>query len=100
MFNKKNRYCSQGINNSISIRLQLLLWEKIDNLKEKTTLDYLQIFRLKKENNSLIIEHEQEVPQYKATYNLNCSGILIDEDLKIYVIDDGSYSTMILADEY
>ena len=59
MFNKKNRYCSQGINNSISIRLQLLLWEKIDNLKEKTTLDYLQIFRLKKENNYLIIEHEQ-----------------------------------------
>lgn len=65
-----------------------------------TLTDYLQIFRLKKKEGKVIIEHEQEVPPYKEQYNLQQSHVSIEHDIKIYVIDSIDYSTMILAEEY
>ncbi|WP_242984833.1 DUF960 family protein [Clostridium beijerinckii] len=64
-------------------------------------MDYLQIFNISQINKSRIeITHEQEIPEYKAIYEIDGQEIILENDAKIYVIDDGEYSTMILAEEY
>ncbi|MDZ5001431.1 hypothetical protein GNF79_20735, partial [Clostridium perfringens] len=35
MFNKNNRYVTRGVNEEVDIRLQLIMWSIIDNLKDK-----------------------------------------------------------------
>lgn len=100
MFKQENRYVSKQANEIIPVEIQILMWNMIDGLKSKIELDYLQIFRLKKKEDRVIIEHEQEVPQYKEQYELQENNISIDDDMKIYVIDSIDYSTMILAEEY
>ena len=99
MFNGK-KYVSRQANEIVPIEIQILMWSMIDELKYKMELDYLQIFRLKKKENGVIIEHEQEVPPYKEQYELQQSHVSIEHDIKIYVIDSIDYSTMILAEEY
>lgn len=78
MFKQENRYVSRQVNEAVSIQLQILMWSMIDSLKGKKQLDYLQIFRLKVKGDRVLIEH----------------------DMKIYVIDSVDYSTMIFAEEY
>ena len=47
MFDNKNRYITRRINENLDIRLQILLWNLIDSLKEKNQgLDYLQVFNI------------------------------------------------------
>lgn len=100
MFKQQNRYISRQANEIVPAEIQILMWNMIDELKSKIELDYLQIFRLKKKEDMVIVEHEQEVPQYKKQYELNESHISIEHDIKIYVIDSIDYSTIILASEY
>ncbi len=99
MFNGK-KYVSRQVNEIVPMEITILMWNMIDELKSKMDLDYLQIFRLKKKEGKVIIEHEQEVPPYKEQYNLQQSHVSIEHDIKIYVIDSIDYSTMILAEEY
>ena len=69
MFDSKNRYITSGIENSVPLYLIMILWELIDREKQNTKLDYLQIFRLSKENGKQRIVHEQEQPKpFKKTY--------------------------------
>lgn len=100
--NKNNRYITRGVNEEVDIRLQLLMWSIIDNLNEKGNIevDYLQVFRLKKEGAFIEIEHYQEVPEYKKVYTLGLEDIQLDKNIKIYVIDSVEYATMLLAEEY
>ena len=101
MFNKENRYVSRCANSAIDIRLQLIMWNLIDELKMKGEVDYLQIFRISKEDDKkIIIEHEQEVHKYKKKYSIELLDIEITGVIKVYVIDSVDYSTMILAEEY
>lgn len=101
--NKNNRYITRGVNSTLSIQLQLLLWNLIDTLEqeESTELDYLQVFNLKRitdnEKYNLIITHSQEVPKYEKKYMFYVDNPI---NVKIYVIDDGEYTTMLLAEEY
>ena len=45
MFIKNNRYITRGINKKLDLRLQLILWNMIDSLKEEVKeIDYLQVF--------------------------------------------------------
>lgn len=99
---KNNRYITRGINVEVDIRLQLLMWSMIDNLNEKGNIevDYLQVFRLKKEGAFIVIEHFQEVPEYKKVYTLELEDIQLDKNFKVYVIDSVEYATMLLAEEY
>lgn len=99
---KNNRYITRGINEEVDIRLQLLMWSMIDNLNEKgnVELDYLQVFKLRKEGAFIVIEHYQEVPEYKKVYTLELEDIELNRNLKIYVIDSVEYATMLLAEEY
>lgn len=102
MFKRNNRYVTSEVNEEIDIRLQLMMWSMIDNLKDKGNIevDYLQIFRLSKEGNKIIINQSQEVPEYSCKYKIEIEDIQINNETKVYVIDSGEYSTMLFPYEY
>ena len=102
MFKKDNRYVTRGVNEEVDIRLQLIMWSMIDKLKdeESVELDYLQVFKLRKEGNKIVINQSQEVPEYSCTYEIELEDIQIDDEIKVYVIDSGEYSTMLFPSEY
>jgi hypothetical protein len=100
MFNGK-RYVTAGINSTIDPKIQMTIWNLIESLKPTLSLDYLQIFELSRIQRSGItiqkLVHTQEIPQYRKEY------ILTDvepSDEKIFVIDDQTHITMLLAQEY
>ncbi len=95
MFNN-SRYATRGINSDIPLALQLILWKMIDEM-EVAQKDYLQVFTLSSENGEQKIIHEQEQPDYRKEYVFSGDCQI---DAKIFVIDDGDHSTMLLADEY
>ena len=97
-----NRYITKGVQQEVPLELQLFMWNCIDTLKEQgQELDYLQVFELTKERADDVffqrIEHRQEVPKYSMTYRLFPKEMV---NARIFVIDDGSHSTMMLAKDY
>ena len=102
MFKKDNRYVTRGVNDEVDIRLQLIMWSMIDKLKdeESVEVDYLQVFKIRKEENKIVISQSQEVPEYSYTYEIELEDIQIDDEIKLYVIDSGEYSTMLFPSEY
>jgi len=102
MFDKA-RYLTSGVREKIPLILQMLLWNCIDRkIDKKLPLDYLQIFKLEalKDENGEIkqkIIHSQEQPEITDTYLMESNDPVT---MKIYAIDDGNHSTMLLADEY
>ena len=102
MFKKNNRYVTRGINEEVDIRLQLAMWSMIDKLKDEGTieLDYLQVFKIRKEGNKIIINQSQEVPEYSSTCEIEIEGVQVDDEIKVYLIDSGDYSTMLFPYEY
>ena len=60
MFKKDNRYVTRGVNEEVDIRLQLIMWSMIDKLNDEgnVELDYLQVFKLRKEGNKIVINGE------------------------------------------
>lgn len=106
MFNG-DRYITKGVQDKVSIDLQLVLWSMIEELERKgVELDYLQVFHLSGEvrnNQSIqIIEHSQEIPKYETKLELIADNPI---QAKIFVISDEDensreYSTMLLAEEY
>ena len=103
MFKKDNRYVTRGVNEEVDIRLQLIMWSMIDKLKEEgnVELDYLQVFRIRKEGKKIVINQSQEVPEYSCTYEMELEDIQIYNEIKVYVIDSGEeFSTMLFPGEY
>ncbi|EDS81691.1 hypothetical protein ABE450_002743 [Clostridium perfringens] len=101
MFKKESRYITRGANEKLDLRLQLILWSMIDKLNEEgKELDYLQVFKVRKCKEGIVIEHSQEVPEYKEKYVIALDDIEINESIKVFFIDDYKYSTMMLAREY
>ena len=96
MFKKDNRYVTKGVNDEVDIRLQLIMWSMIDKLKNEgnVEVDYLQIFKIRKEGNNIVINQSQEVPE------IEIEDIQIEGEIKVYVIDSGEYSTMLFPSEY
>lgn len=72
MLKKYNRYVSRGINEELDIRLQIVMWAKIDKLDDKGDIDlyYLQIFKIRKEENKIVINQSREVHEYSCTYEM------------------------------
>ncbi len=93
---QNKRFITKGVNSYVSPLLQLFMWQLIDNMPPPK--DYLQIFKLTNKNGQQKIIHIQEEPKYKREYLLK-TGTPIFEG-KIYVIDDETHSTMLLAEEY
>ena len=89
------RYLTCGVDSTIPLELQLFMWECVEKLPEQR--DYLQVFNLQPSGNMQSISHSSEEPEYHMEY-------LIPSDTpitaKVYIIDDGDHSTMLLAEEY
>jgi hypothetical protein len=100
--NRIERYISSGVQDEIPAALVSFMWSKIDSMRENR--DYLQVFSFISEDGRQLIIHTQEgseefdAADYKAEYRLFGYSEPIND--KIYVIDDGEHSTMILAEEY
>ena len=94
---ENQRYITRGVSDRVSLPLQFFMWQCIEELD--VPKDYLQVFELSAENGKQKIKHIQEEPEYKREYLLK----LTDTPFyigKIFVIDDGEHSTMLLASEY
>ena len=92
----KDRYLTIGVHNTIPFLLQIYLWEMINRLPVEK--DRVQIFVLKQDGAAKqVITHIQERPEYEHTYTISLNNPVSS---RVYVIDDGDYSTMLLADEY
>lgn len=103
MFNKNSRYVTRGINKEIDIRLQIIMWSMIDKLKDEVNveLDYLQVFKLRKEGNKIVINQSQEVPEYSSRYEIEVEEAEVDGEIKVFIIDNGvEGSTMLFPWEY
>ena len=102
MFKIDNRYISTKVNEEVDIRIQMIIWSMIDKLKCEgdVELDYLQIFKIRKEGKKIVINQSQEVPEYSCTYEIELEDTQIDDEIKVYVIDSGEYSTMLFPSEY
>ena len=94
MFNS-NRYITKGVQENISLELQFFMWDCIDNLSEPK--DYLQVFNLNVVGALQHIPQTSEEPEYKMEYLIPSEKPITE---KVYVIDDGDHSTMLLAEEY
>lgn len=99
MFDNK-RYLTKGIDSTVPILTQIKIWQAIDEM-EVSKKDHLQVFHLRKINTKLGIRqkiiHRQEEPKYQRTFLIDVDKAV---ETKIFVIDDGANSTMLLADEY
>ena len=93
---KNPRYITRGVSENVSLLLQLFMWECIEELD--VPKDYLQVFECSLSGTKQKIEHSQGEPFYKREYLLSTdTPVFIG---KIFVIDDGDHSTMLLAEEY
>ena len=101
-FNSDTRYITRGISEQIPLEIQLFMWQQIDTLIRTTdTLDYLQVFEIRTKDSYVEIEHRQEVPDYKKIHKIKKTEAYASLDgTKIFVIDDITHSTMLLAIEY
>lgn len=93
---KNNRYITRGVQARIPHDTKRLLWYLIDVL-DIPTVDSFQIFTLNVENGKQNILHKQEQPEYSMELRVEVSEPVTE---KVYVIDDGDHSTMLLAEEY
>lgn len=93
---KNPRYCTGGINETVPILTQIILWDLIDSM-EVAEKDYLQVFRLTTDGTTQHITHSQEQPPYERTLKFRTDNPIT---AKIFVIDDETHTTMLLAEEY
>ena len=93
---ENERFITRGVEENLNPLLVMVLWELIDSMTIQQ--DYLQVFELSEEKGKQKIEHSQEEPEYKCEYLLNAgTSIFIG---RVFVIDDETHSTMLLASEY
>ena len=89
------RYLTRGIEASVPIRLQTLLWNLIDLLPPER--DYLQVFSLSPFGSMQQVIHTSEEPEYKKVFLFPSDAPVT---AKVYVIDDSDHCTMLWAEEY
>lgn len=97
-------YITRSIVEEINKDIQNYIWKLIENrVYDEEELDYLQVFDLYIENiNGTKVQkivHKQEKPNYiKANYTDEISEPV--HGMTIWVIDDGSHTTMMLPKDY
>ena len=90
------KYITRGVQGEIPDALMLLMWQMIAAMRTAQK-DYLQVFILTKTPTGQHIVHEQEQPTYRYELDVPCDDAV---DAKVFVIDDFTHSTMLLAEEY
>ncbi len=93
---QNQHFLTAGVHTRIPLLLQLTMWLMTDEMNEA---DYLQIFELQKTPEGTLIVHKQEVPPYEHALLLRNFNML-EHNEKVYIIDDETHSTMLLAEEY
>lgn len=94
------RYVTKGVMAKIPAYLQNVMWYMIETM-EVQDKDYLQVFNLSwtwengQPKQQLI--HSQEHPPYHKEYTFSANHPVL---AKMFVIDDGTHSTMLLVEEY
>ena len=71
------------------------MWELISQMP--VDKDYLQVFYFSVYNGKQKIKHTQEIPEYSKEYVFHTDMPITE---KVFVIDDKTHSTMLLANEY
>ncbi|MDQ0902774.1 DUF960 family protein [Paenibacillus sp. V4I7] len=104
MFPKHTRYKTHGIEESLSESLQNTLWALIDrDLEEDKQLDYLQTFTLSvvHSRGQVIqrIRQQQEQPKTERVHDILGSSNSLS-NIIVWIIDNGTYCTMLLPSEY
>lgn len=104
MFNKGSRYITRGIATETPFTFHCILWQILDEFlvgRKSKRVDYLQVFNIENRKDCIKITHSQEIPRYKKDIILNRDDIILERSqYKIFVVDDGDYCTMMLAEEY
>ena len=90
-----NRYVTVRVSNEVDPITRFFMWTCIDMLAVEA--DYLQVFELVTAPEGQKIVHTQEQPPYCKEYLIPCNKPIF---AKIFVIDDGTYATMLFAEEY
>ena len=89
------RYITTNADTRIPKETQLIMWFMLDRMKIEK--DYLQIFSLSIKDNQQHILHSQEQPPWREE-------VLFESDTpvkeKVYIIKEGNYETMMLAEDY
>ena len=95
MFNNQ-KFLTRGVMAEIPSWLTNLMWHMVLTM-EVEEKDYLQVFKLVANGTNQQVTHSQEEPDYERTFTFPT-----DEPItaKIFVIDDETHSTMLLAEEY
>lgn len=60
--------------------------------------DYLQIFKLEKQDSFTVLYHEQEVPEFKQMIYI--SEVTIENNMKLYLIFEADYGVLMISEEY
>lgn len=93
---ENQKFLTRGVENAIPSWLINLMWHMVLTM-EVPRKDYLQVFILTKTPTGQHIVHEQEQPPYRYELDVQCMDAV---DAKVFIIDDRTYSTMLLAEEY
>lgn len=89
------RYITTNAETRIPKETQIIMWFMFDRMKIEK--DYLQIFSLSIKDNKQHILHSQEQPPWSEEILFN-SNTPVKE--KVYIIKEGDYETMMLAEDY
>ena len=90
------KFLTRGVENEIPPWLIHLMWYMVLTM-EVEIKDYLQVFTLTKTPTGQHIVHEQEQPPYRYELDVPCDNAV---NAKVFVIDDLTHSTILLAEEY
>ena len=90
------RYLTREVAERVPIDIQILMWDLVERIEEK---DYLQIFEFTPKGSEIVdIVHRQEIPEVTSIYKIKNNEI--KSKMKLYIIDNGEYSTMMFSHEY
>ena len=93
---ENQKFLTHGITAQLPLWMINMLWLMILTM-EVSEKDYLQVFKLTKTPTGQHIVHEQEQPPYRYEFDVPCDN---EANAKVFVIDDLTHSTMLLAEEY
>ena len=93
MFNNQ-KFLTRGVMAELPSWLTNLMWHMVLTM-EVEEKDYLQVFRLTKTPGGQHIMQEQ--PPYRYELDVPCDDAV---NAKVFVIDDLTHSTMLIAEEY